>query len=189
MDSVTVSRGWSPSLRMPTALGLLLALLTAAAWFAVPMKAGAYPECQAEFRVSPKSQKVRPGGRIVLTATCDFELEWRATFNGEVREGRGKNFREVFVAPNLRTTGSARTQVYRLDVVGRFVDSSLGDAECRRAFDITVTDGSQAAPPAGGQSALPNTGGPQLALLGLAILLLLAGVASVRRARQARPES
>lgn len=195
MASVTHNRSVTPSLRAPAVFGLLLALLTAAAWFAVPMRAHAYPECQAEFSISPPSQRVRPGAKIVVTAVCQQDLVWRATFNGEIRTGRGKNFRAEFIAPDPsgRASSSARenarvSKVYPLEVVGHFADPSLGDAECRRVFDITVSERGQAAPPDNDDSVLPNTGGPQLALLGLALLLLVAGAASIRRARRTRTE-
>ena len=181
------------------ARGLLLTLLAALAVVVTPIGAQAYPEVQCEVTVSPQSLK--SGQKLTVRGSSGSSLDWRVTFAGETRTGTGTEFRTRFTAPEV----TAETTL-QLKVSARPTDATVSGA-CERTFDITVSPrgGGQGAGPITGpatgpgtgtatspgavddddrQGVLPNAGGPRLALLGLALLLLLAGAVTARRARR-----
>lgn len=192
MHSVLPRSAARPATRVPLAWALLLAVLTAAALAMVPTRAEAYPDPQCTCTIS--SQHVKSGQKIVFVGEAGEPLHWKVIFRGDTRTSTGTRFRTVFVAPRVD-----KPTVYQLKVEAAFVDqpgrSVTVSGVCKRTFDITVSpkgaprDGDgETSGPTDNDGLLPNTGGPQLALLGLALLLLLAGATSIRRARRVSDE-
>ncbi len=161
------------------ALGLLLALLVTLAVVVTPTDAHAYPDVQCQVTVS--SQDLESGQKLTFRGLSGRSLDWRLTFAGDTHTGTGTEFRTRFTAPEV----TAQT-TERLEVSARSTSAAVSGA-CQRTFDITVSPSGGAAGPSADdreQGVLPNTGGPRLPLLGLALLLLVAGAATARRARR-----
>lgn len=158
----------------------------AAASSQAPQAAPAYPFPKAPCTCHVSSQQVKSGQLIKFVGKSSESLKWVVRFNGKTKTSVGKEFRTSFVAPEVSGRKNADGVTYRLSVEAAYADPAKAAAEpCRESFEITVSPRSgQGGPSAGNNDgALPNTGGPQLALLGVALLLLLLGVASIRRAR------
>ncbi len=185
MQSVLPRSAARPVTRVPVIWALLLAVLTATALAMVPTRAEAYPEAQCEVSVS--AQAIKEGQKLTVKGSAGQSLTWTTTFNGETRTGTGKTFSARYTGPAV---SQPTTYQLRLNAEGS------ASASCHRTFDITVSpkgaprdgDGDTSGPTTDNDGLLPNTGGPQLALLGLALLLLLAGATSIRRARRVSDE-
>lgn len=168
------------SARRALVVALVATLLAALLAVLVPTRAHAYPDPQVTCTIS--AQVLKSGAKLTIRCSSQHVLNWTATFHGRVRQGSGKGIQAEFTAPRV----ASRT-VLPAVVEASFADPALGTGTARRAFDVTVTPAAAAAGPVQPASVLPNTGGPHLALLGLALLLLIAGLASVRRARRRTP--
>lgn len=158
--------------------GLLVAVLAAALTMLLPARAHAYPEPQIGCELS--GQVLKPHQQLTITCSAGEPLNWTVSFNAHVKKHTGKLVRESFSAPDVETA-----TVFQARVSGTFADPALGTGSVERVYDVTVSPGAQAAA-AQPDSVLPSTGGPQLGLLALAALLVVVGLASVRRARRAR---
>lgn len=185
-DALVIAR---PAARLPL-VGALLAMLLAVGFSLVPVRASAYPGPTSVCTCTVSTQHVKSGQKIVFTGDSKVPLNWRVTFNGVVRtKSNSTHFVTSFVAPKVATT-----KHYKVVVDSGFAQAQrLSSAEraaylpCHMSFDIQIDPANgraQGGPAASPNGALPNTGGPQLALLGVALLLLLLGVASIRRARR-----
>ena len=180
----------SPFASVSTIVPLFVALLLAVAVVAVPTTAHAYPDPQCTCTIS--SQQVRSGQTIRFTGAAEQPLHWKVTFRSETRTATGTRFETTFRAPDVD-----RRTVFPLAVEAAFVTQPSARATtvsgvCKRTFDITVLPAGAAAAPSGDQQAqgvLPDTGGPDLAPLGLAVLLVLVGAGLLRRARRHRPDA
>ena len=174
--------------RAAAARGLaVLALLLAAATVLMPVRADAYPE-DPVCTCTVSSQSVESGERIKFHGESKEPLDWSVTFNGKTKHHSGLTFDTSFVAPRVATTKHFTLQVDSSFANARSSQrSTTQTGACRMSFDITVSPrGAQAGPQAQEDNGglLPGTGGPRVALLGAALLLLLLGALSIRHARR-----
>lgn len=165
----------------------VLGLLLTTALVLTPLRADAYPE-DPVCTCTVSSQDVRSGDLIRFHGESKEPLDWSVTFHGKTRHHSGLTFDTSFVAPRVATT-----KHFTLQVESSFADargaqrSTTQTGACRMSFDITVSPRGAQAGPQGQQDnggLLPSTGGPRVALLGAALLLLLLGALSIRHARR-----
>ncbi|WP_310962230.1 LPXTG cell wall anchor domain-containing protein [Nocardioides terrisoli] len=170
---------------------LLAALVSAFALLLVAPSAQAYPELQLHISVS--SHSVTSGATIDFSATSAVSCKWTATFAGETQTGNGKSFSGSFQAPSVTKT-TVFTLTISCDtgstpVAGRAIAGHAGNAVMvpkdvvTRSVKIVVhPSGQGAATNSGG--GLPNTGGPNLGILGGGLALLVAGAGTVLYTRR-----
>ncbi|HET8603190.1 MAG TPA: LPXTG cell wall anchor domain-containing protein [Marmoricola sp.] len=152
--------------------------------------AQAYPQTQPTVHVS--NQTVVEGSTFAVRATSPQTCAWTFTFAGTTKTSTGKRTVVRFQAPSVQ-----HRTVYDLDWTCVEVAPSGGGQSVavhtqtyhNRVPITVVPQGTQAGAQATTGGALPNTGGPDVALLaGGGALVLVGGVAvaaSLRRRRTA----
>jgi LPXTG-motif cell wall-anchored protein len=124
------------------------------------------------------------GKVIVINAHANSSCSWSATLFGETKTGEGTHFHAKFTAPTVQHKTS-----YTLDVTcdtgnGQVAGHAgqalmpVGEVVTRHITITVLPVGSAGAAHASSGSALPNTGGPNAALLGGAGALILVGGAT-----------
>ena len=161
------------------AVAALVGLLTV---IGLAPAAQAYPEGVCDLEVS--AQVVNSGETVTATSHYSVvdtsarkqagdDVHWVLTFNGDSRTGTGETFTASFTAPDVTKPSS-----FKLTSTG------TGPAgTCSRSVDVTVLPDGSVSPPGGG-GGLPNTGGPDLWILLLGVVLVGAGTAVTLRTRR-----
>lgn len=145
-------------------------------------------------------------GTVTSTVPCD----WRATFNGNARNGNGLSFSFSFDTPKV-----TKKTTFPLTVSCTYDDGNTGPASAAisdpsavtnalyvpgtaavvpaalqtvtRTVDVVVVatlDGADSSDNASDSGALPNTGGPNVLLIGAGAALLVVGAGAVFVARR-----
>lgn len=167
------------------AVSIAAALLAGIAVLFAAGSAQAYPDTTITITVG--SNVVPAGGTVTFTVTSPVPCSWVASFNGERRTGSGTSFSSSFAAPKpvnttvfyltiTCNTGSARVSGHAGNAI------AVPRAIVTRRVPITVkgtSTGSNTSNGSGNGSGLPNTGGPDIGILGGAVALILAGAGTV----------
>lgn len=171
-----------------TALMAAIAL-AALGLLATATAANAYPQSTFSLRVN--DTVVHSGQPVVAHALSDTPCAWAARFAGQARAGSGKNFTARFTAPTVTRpkTFALRVSCVTASPSGGGTSVAVRTQTFTRSVDIRVLPAGQAAGQTHAGAALPNTGGPNVGLLGLGGALVVGGglalTAGLRRRRSA----
>lgn len=152
--------------------------------------AQAYPQTQPTVHVN--HQAILEGSTLVVRATSPSTCAWTFTFNGASRTSTGTRVVVRFTAPKVdrKTTYDLDWTCVEVTPSGGGQSVAVHTQTYHNTIPITVLPrGTQAGAHASTGGALPNTGGPNAALLAGGGALVLGGgvaiAASLRRRRTA----